>query len=105
MGTALTSPAKMRIRWRASGSASTSYSENSHLRHSSHSRISSVNGQVDVPYNSSFATGQHLQHVANNVINRRLHFLDSWNVIAVHNQREIGQPTTQNFSTVVPEQS
>src|SRR5580704_12382001 len=92
------------MRARASVSASTSYSTNSRSFQSSHSRNSRVYGQLDDPKSSSFATGDHLQSFAQEVVGGGLHFLNARNVIGADNQRKIRQPAPQDLSSVVAQQ-
>src|ERR1700741_3027296 len=96
--------ARARILSRAAGSASTSYSTKSVPFHSSHSRISCVYWHVLVPKSSSIA-GKRLQRFTNHVIHRGLNFLNPGNVIGMHDERKIRQPSPLDFAAIVAEQS
>src|ERR1700720_2958213 len=105
MGTVRCPPEISRMRPRATGSASTSYSTNSLRFHSSQSRISEVWGQRAVPKSSSLATAQHLQRFAHHVVNRSLHFLDAGNVVAAHHQGKGCQTLALDLAAVVTQKS
>src|SRR5271154_372061 len=104
MGTVRCPFARECIRTRAARSASTSYATNSVPFHSSHSRISWVYWQLFVPYSSRIATADHLQGLADHVVNRGLYFLNTRNVIGTNDQRKISQASPLNFAAIVPEQ-
>src|SRR5580692_5338717 len=105
MGTVRWPAASSRMRWRAAGSASTSYSMKSLRFHSSQSRISPVCGQRAAPKSSSLATSrhllslrilvyripmQHLQCFADHVVDAGLDFLNARDVIAIYDDRKVG---------------
>src|SRR5579862_2881875 len=69
---------------------------------SSHSRISRVNSQFELPKSSSLATRADLQGFANDVVDRGLNLLDARNRIRAYHNREIGQPPPDNLAAVVP---
>src|SRR5579859_7857331 len=92
------------MRSRAAGSASTSYSKKSLRLNSSHSRMSCVCGHRVVPKSSSLATGNRLQSFPHDVVNRGLHFLNARNVIALHDDGEIGEGAALDLAAVVAEQ-
>src|SRR5271156_3641793 len=48
---------------------------------------------------------EHLQSFADDVIGGCLNFLDARDVVAAHDDGEIGEAATVDFSTVVPEKS
>src|SRR6185369_6150682 len=97
-------PVSSRMRARAARSDSTSCSTNSHPRHSSHSRISRVCGQLPVPKSSSTGMFPQLQVLANHVVDRRLHFLNSRYVVTGHDQREIRKTAAADLAAVVAKQ-
>src|SRR5262249_39521613 len=45
-----------------------------------------------------------LEALANNVIDRRLHFLDTWNIVALHDIGKTRQPPPLYLAAVVPEE-
>src|ERR1700739_2216953 len=101
-GTVRGAPGRDLKRRRASGSSSTSYSAKSLLRNSSHSRISRVCGQRDEPKSSRLGILAHsLQRFTHGVIDRRLHFLNSRDVVGLDNNRKVGKILPFNFSSVV----
>src|ERR1700722_6421168 len=104
IGTVRWPPDNSRMRSRATGSASTSYSMNSTPLNSSHSRISSVCGQRAAPKSSSLAMGKHLQGFADHMVDGGLDFLNPRNVIAADDQRKIRECAPLNFASVAAEQ-
>src|ERR1700733_11894475 len=104
IGTLRCPAARARMRLSAFGSASTSYSSNWRRCHSSHSRISCVCGQRAVPYNSSLATVQHLQQLADDVVDRGLHFLDTRDVVALHHDGKVCELAAFDLAAVVAQQ-
>ena len=48
--------------------------------------------------------GQPLKRFAQEVIDRRLNFLNAGNVIRANDQREIRQATSQDFAAIIAEQ-
>ena len=86
-------------------STSTSYSTKSRRCHSSHSRISRCRGSARSRKVQVWPRPDNLQHFADDVIDRGLHFLDARNVVASAPRAEIRQTAAQNLAAIIAQQA